>query len=182
MSLFTPSQYDECMAALRCPNPDCISNHTKRQFVHARALDAHLASPHNWDCKEVALRMMNHGTAVRKRRHVADSNVVSHEQTRPPPGYRPLNVRQNPDLGLMMNTYAMNDGTSFPNADPNNDEANGDKEDSPMQTNNDPAPRQQDTIIIDDIFFVASTEEICIAELINLLDSMACPDYALSNI
>ena len=159
----------------------------RRRFKSEYAFEKHLSAPGSSACRQVVLDMMTHGTEDRKRGRAVDSNTVSHEQARPPPGYRPVAVRQNEGLSVMMNTVDADPVMEEDEVDPPYPAADhADTEVDPLADVPMVAPVEEPvrppTIVLDKMFFTATTEQVCVAELINLLDDMGCPDYATQRV
>ena len=153
-----------------CPNGGCNATMRGKRFQTPKTAMQHLNHPNNLQCKIIMRTLMDQGsTVIRRGRQIIHANTVTQLQPTMFPGYQPALLHVNPTLGQVFETVVQNQDdveAEFPEADDLMLEA----------ALHDVACNE---IVVQENFFVYTTDQLCITNLIHILDEMGCPDYAL---
>ena len=153
-----------------CPNPGCDATIKGKRFQTPKTTRQHLNHPNNLQCKIIMQNLMNQGsTLIRRGRQIIHANTVRQEQPTLFPGYQPALQLTNPTLGHVFEAVVQrqdDDDAGFPQADDLMLEA----------ALHDVACNE---MVVQENVFVYTTDQLCITNLIHILDEMGCPDYAL---
>ena len=156
-----------------CPNDGCDARMRGKRFQSPKTARQHLNHPKNVECKLYMQSLIDQGsTMLRRGRQIIHANTVTQIQPLTLPGYQPALQHMNTNLGHVFETVVQNqdaDDAGFPQADEL-------MLDAAVQ---DAAGNE---ILVEHNFFVYTTDQVCITNLIHILDEMGCPDYALQHI
>jgi hypothetical protein len=166
-----------------CPNPGCNATLKGRRFQTPHAARQHLKHPNNLQCNIIMQRLIDQeSTIIRRGRRIICANTISQLQPTMFPGYQPALQQLNSTLGNVFEEVVQNQtdvDSEFPQAD--EVDARFPQADDLMleAALHDVACNE---VVVDENFFVCTTDQLCISNLIHLLDEMGCPDYALQHI
>ena len=156
-----------------CPNDGCDATIRGKRFQSHKAARMHLNHPKNLQCKIVMQSLMDQGsTLIRRGRQIIHANTVTQLQPVLFPGYQPALQYTNPNLGQVFETVVQ-DQDSVEDEFPQADELMLEAALHEVACNE---------VVVQNNMFVYTTDQVCITNLIHILDEMGCPDYALQNV